>query len=129
VGRTSEAVERYNQVLQRKPDFTMALSRLAWLLATRESVPGGEPARAVELAERARELGGQDDAKCLDTLAAAYAAAGRFPDAAITAGRAVRLAELTGQEPLAKAIQARLELYRAGRPYREVGRSPAPTKP
>jgi tetratricopeptide (TPR) repeat protein len=124
VGRTREAIEHYDQALRLKPDFAAALINLAWLLATRQPAQGGDPERAVTLAQRARQLSGQENAQCLDTLAAAYAAAGRFSDAAITAERAVQVAASTGQTPLAKDIQARLELYRAGRPFRQSPRSP-----
>jgi spermidine synthase len=58
----------------------------------------------------------------LDTLAAAYAAAGRFAEAVAAAERAVPLAESGGQAELARRIQSRLELYRAGRPYRAAQR-------
>jgi len=118
-GRTGEAAEQYNQLLRLMPDSIEALNNLAWLLATHEPAEGGDPDRAVRLAQRARELSGQENARCLDTLAAAYAAAGRCADAVITAERAVQLAEAARQTALAKDIQTRLELYRAGRPYRE----------
>jgi tetratricopeptide (TPR) repeat protein len=128
-GRTSEAVEQYRRLLQLRPDSVEILNNLAWLLATHASEEGGDPAPAVELAQRARELSGRENAPCLDTLAAAYAAAGRFSDAVITAERAVQLAEATGQTALAGNIQARLDLYRAGQPYREPPQAPAQRKP
>jgi len=53
-------------------------------------------------------------------LAAAYAAAGRFPEAVATAQKALDLAFVRGQSVLVKGVEARLELYRAGRPYREA---------
>ena len=118
-GRTAEAVHSYEQFLQLAPDHVEALNRLAWLLATREPGQGGDPARAVRLAQRAAELVPQEDVQCLDTLAAAYAAAGRFSDAVTAAERAVQLVESAGQTALVNRIQSRLELYRAGRPYRE----------
>jgi tetratricopeptide (TPR) repeat protein len=128
-GRTKEAAEHYRRHLQLMPDSKEALRKLAWLLATSEPAPDADPSRAVGLAERARQLSGQENAPCLDTLAAAYAAAGRFPDAIFTADRAVQLAEFAGQAPLAKLILARLELYRSGRPYRQAPHAPAQTKP
>jgi len=118
LGRTKEAIEHYHELLQREPDSLEALRNLAWLLATGESVESKDVARAVQLAQRARELSDRENVPCLDTLAAAYAAAGRFDDAVIVAQRAVQLAQASGQASLAKAIGARLELYRAGRPYR-----------
>jgi tetratricopeptide (TPR) repeat protein len=129
MGRTHEALAHYEQVLHLVPDSIEALNNLAWLLATREAARGGDPARAVKLAQQACELSGQEKALCLDTLAAAYAAAGRFDDAVITAERARALAESTGRAPLAKLIQDRLELYRAGQPCREAPQSPGQTRP
>jgi len=122
VGRTKEAIEHYNQFLRLAPDSIEVIDELAWLLASHAPAEGGDPARAVELAERARGLAGEENIPCLDTLAAAYAAAGRFDDAAIAAQRAVQLAESAGQASLAKLIRDRLERYRAGRPYREASK-------
>jgi hypothetical protein len=53
----------------------------------------------------------------VDTLAAAYAAAGRFPDAVKTTERAIDLAESANQQQLADEIKKRLELYKTGQPY------------
>ena len=125
-GKTPEAIEHHRQFLRRMPNSVKVLSQLAWVLATGDPAQGGEADEAVQVAERARELAGPQDVQCLDTLAAAYAAAGRFAEAISTAEQAVQLAESTGQAPLAKAIQARLELFRAGRPYREAPRSTGP---
>jgi tetratricopeptide (TPR) repeat protein len=129
VGRTKEAVEHYQRFLQLVPDSVEAHNNLAWLLATREPAEGGDPDRAVRLAQRARALSGGENAQCLDTLAAAYAAAGRLADAIIAAEQAARLAESAGQTPLAQVIRARLELYRAGRPYREQSQPPRRSEP
>ena len=57
--------------------------------------------------------------ECLDCLAAAYAAAGRFPEAVETAQKAIQAASSSGRSELAKAIEARIELYRNNHPYRE----------
>ena len=129
VGRTDEAIGHYNQLLQLMPNSSEVANNLAWLLATREPVQGSDPARAVQLAERARELAGRESAECLDTLSVAYAAAGRFADATATAQRAISFAELAGQASLAKEIGGRLELYRAGRAYRESSHSATQAKP
>jgi len=127
--RTNEALEHYRRALELTPDDVDVLNDLAWLLATHELADGGDPGRVVQLAQRARELAGQNNAQCLDTLAAAYAAAGRFDDAILIAQVAVQLAESSAQMALAQRIQLRLELYRAGRPYRESLNSPAQPKP
>lgn len=105
------------------PDNVEFSRRLAWLMATHDASEGGEPERAVPLAERACMLTDRRDIDCMDTLAAAYAAAGRFDEAVATATEAGRVAQSAGQGPLAEEIHMRLQLYRDRKPYRE----PAPT--
>jgi len=53
----------------------------------------------------------------LDTLAAAYAAAGRYTDALTTAHQAQQRAKLDGDESFAAAIQGRLALYALEEPF------------
>ena len=54
----------------------------------------------------------------LDPLAAAYANSGRFDEAVEAAEKALELAEVLGNEPLATGIGSRLKLYRSNQPYR-----------
>ena len=63
----------------------------------------------------------RDDPNLLDTLAAAYAAAGRFSEAAHTAREAAELAAARGQESLVEMIRTRERLYLAERTYVERG--------
>jgi Flp pilus assembly protein TadD len=76
-------------------------------------------AEAVVLAERAERLSGGRDPRVLDAQAAAYAEVGRFADAARVAQRALELARLAGDAPLAVDVDARLALYRGRVAYRE----------
>jgi len=92
---------------------------LAWILATHPDARLRDSAQALQLATRAFELSPPNDAAALDTLAAAYAEAGRFDDAIKSAQRAAELAQADGPKQLLGDIQARLLLYRAGKPYRE----------
>ena len=55
-------------------------------------------------------------------LAAAYAEAGRFPDAVATAQKAIELATAAGDQRFAAMNQRLLKLYRAGRAYHETAR-------
>jgi tetratricopeptide (TPR) repeat protein len=114
-GKIREAVEQYEQALRIQPDYPKAQNNLAWLLATRNDFV--DPVRAVALAERACQLTNNRVAAYVDTLAAAYAAAGRFNDAIATAEKAVELARAAAQPQLIAKTEARLELYRAGRSY------------
>jgi spermidine synthase len=73
-------------------------------------------------------LTSDSDATCLDTLAVAYAAAGRFNDAIATAQKAIELARSAGQSQLVGEIQARLQLYQDGQPYHQL-RTPVRNQP
>ena len=77
---------------------------------------GGE---AVEIARRADQLSGGREPAILGTLAAAYAEAGRFPEALQTARQALDLATQQNKQSLAKSIRAQIRLYESGTPYRE----------
>jgi len=48
-----------------------------------------------------------------------YAAAGRFPEAITVAQETQRVALAAGNQDVADAAAARLELYRAGHPYQQ----------
>jgi tetratricopeptide (TPR) repeat protein len=110
-GRAPEAIAAYREALSlgaRAPDLR---NNLAWLLATRAADDPAAAAEAVTLAEQAVAELGDGDAGALDTLAVAYAAAGRREDAARTAQRALARAEAGGDAALAAQIRARLSDY------------------
>jgi tetratricopeptide (TPR) repeat protein len=125
-GRTTEAIGHFQQALRIKPDEPAIQNNLAWLLATLAPAEGGDPVRAVTLAERVCSLTTNSASTYLDTLAAAYASAGRFDDAVATAQKAIDLANSAGLPQVAKQIEPRLQLYRRGQPYR---RTVDPTNP
>ena len=117
-GKVREAVRQYEQVMRIKPDSAEVENNLAWLLATFTPADGGDPVRAVALAQHSCELTGNPVPRHVDTLAAAYAAAGRFSEAIATAQKAIELARSTGQTQLGREIENRLQLYRDGRAFR-----------
>ena len=119
LGKFDRAIICWERALRLKPDYVSVLNKLAWLLATCENPDYRAPARAVELAERGCKLIGYNEPRLLDTLAAAYAEAGRFDEAVGTAERALELARLAGERKLAADISKRLELYRQGQAYHE----------
>ncbi|MGE3822148.1 MAG: hypothetical protein AB7I30_22260, partial [Isosphaeraceae bacterium] len=72
--------------------------------------------RAVELARHAVEIVPQPEPEYLDTLAAAFAETGDFPQARAVAIEAISLME----DPDRRAsYEDRLALYEAGRPYHD----------
>jgi len=113
-----EALDAYRAALRAEPGLVGAANNLAWILATHPDPAFRNGAEAVRVAEQACGGAGSSNAQCLDTLAAAYAEAGRFTDAAEAARKALSLtANLPGRTD-ADAIARRLALYEAGRPYR-----------
>jgi Tfp pilus assembly protein PilF len=118
-GRTAEAIAEYREAVHLRPDWPLPLQGLAWILATNANANFRGATEAVQLAERLGKVTRYQRADALDTLAAAYAEAGRFPEAIQTAQKAAALAGAAGQKDLAAHIQERLNLYQAGHPYRE----------
>jgi tetratricopeptide (TPR) repeat protein len=116
-GRVDEALPRFDAAIAAAADWPAPLKAKAWILATRLDGGPREAAQAVELAARAVALTRGADASALDTLAAAYAAAGRYAEAVATAAEALAAAE-RGNPERAAAIRGRLELFRRQQPYR-----------
>jgi protein O-mannosyl-transferase len=106
--------------LRSRPDDVVLLNDTAWMLATNPNASVRNGPEAVGLAQRALELSGQREPAILGTLAAAYAEAGRLSEALQTARKAVELATQQGNQPLAESIKARIPLYEARTPFREI---------
>jgi tetratricopeptide (TPR) repeat protein/mono/diheme cytochrome c family protein len=107
----AEAIYRYRRTLEIEPDRVGALLDLAWIIATAPNVELRVPSEGVRLAERAVRLTNGTNATALDTLAAAYAAAGETDRAIETAESALKVALESGERQLASEIRARLEKY------------------
>ena len=116
-GQIEVAANHLRTVLKLRPNLAGALNDLARILASAPDSGLREPQEAIRLAELAAKATGNKDPHMLDTLAAAYAAAGRFEEATTTAQQALDLASGHGAEGLADQIRGRLDLYRQNRPY------------
>jgi len=121
-GDMRAAAQRYGLSLTYQADNVFALNNLAWLRATCPIAQLRDGAAAVELSRRACELTQFKDPTALDTLAAAYAEAGDFDRAVATAEQAIATATEPRYERLRGACAARLELYRARKPFRKAGK-------
>ena len=112
-GEFRQAIAHYEKAFVANPKSTDAQNNLAWILATcgDESLRNGR--RAMKLARQANKMKPNDPAT-LDTLAAAYAAAGDFQNAIKTQSEAIRLTRPSAQVDMKR----RLALYRSGRAYR-----------
>jgi spermidine synthase len=117
LGRPADSVRHGREALRLMPDDETAANNLAWTLATTRDRFVRNEKEAIRLIGPIAE--GSNDPGLLDTLAAAYAAAGQFDRAISTAEHAASLAERADQATLRAQIRARLALYRSGRDYRE----------
>jgi tetratricopeptide (TPR) repeat protein len=118
LGLAQQATGSFRESLRLDPRWPSTDLSRAWRLATDTQPALRWGQLAVLLAEKVVEAKGQQDARSLDTLAAAYAEAGRFDEARQTAGKARDQAQATGQKVLAREIEDRLRLYEKGQPFR-----------
>jgi tetratricopeptide (TPR) repeat protein len=115
-------IAHLREAINLQPQEPKAYNNLAWMLATHPDAQFRDGKQAVEYAARAVELTRTNDASKLDTLAAAYAEAGRYGEAVEAAKKAVALVRATNAEPLAREIESRLRLYECKQPFREAAR-------
>ena len=118
-GKTEEVLAHLQEVVRLKPDWIDPLGRLGWIWATDPNPKFRNGAGAVQVSERAAILTQRKDARILSVLAAAYAEAGRFPEAIQTAEEAEKLALAQGQAEQVKSIEKKLTFYRTGKPYHQ----------
>ncbi len=115
-----KALAGRRELLRSRPDDVALLNDTAWVLATNPNASIRNGAEAVELAGRAVRLSDGQEPAVLGTLAAAYAEAQRFPEAAQTAHKALELATQQNKLPLAESIKAKISLYESQTPYHEM---------
>lgn len=114
-GKYGAAITAYRTSLRHHPGHVLTQNNLAWLLATSPEPSLRNGAESVRLAENVRKVAGTSNPNVLDTLAAAYAEAGQFDMAVQWQSKAVECAP-AASKPI---LKARLELFRARKPYRE----------
>jgi tetratricopeptide (TPR) repeat protein len=117
-GRIHALLDNYDQAiadnleaLRLDADDARTCNNLAWLWATSPRPEERDPQKAIDFARRACELTQWQIAGFLDTLAAAYAAAGKLAEAIEQQRRAIKRAA----ENEKAEYCSRLELYEAGR--------------
>ncbi|MDM8524263.1 tetratricopeptide repeat protein [Desulfococcaceae bacterium HSG8] len=115
-GNYDRAINDYVRALELNPSLFVPYNNLAWLLATCSDPAYRSGNKALELAKRAVEL--NHDVSMLDTLAAAYAEAGKFDDAVETMKKIIRLAKESGKTEHLRIYTEHLESYKARKPWR-----------
>lgn len=113
------ALEQYYKLAELVPDSVTYHNAVGWLLATTPDKNLQNPTDAVKYALKACELTEYKNLGTLDTLAAAYACAGKFDKAIDVAKKAIELANSEKKHNKIPTFKKRLELYRSRRPYYE----------
>ena len=119
-GNFAFAIDDYEKALKIQSDSPEILNNVAWLLATCPVAHIRNGEKALEYANRACELAQWSHFGTLDTLAAAYAAVGKYEEAAKWAKRSIEYAP----EDRKAELQMRYNLYEAGEPYRMPKKRP-----
>ncbi len=106
--------------LARRPDDVLALVLLASLRAASPDPALRNGEEALRAARQACTATRYQIPEPLDVLAAAYAEAGRSEEAVRIGEFALWFARAAGRTKLVPGLEARLELYRQGRPFRRA---------
>ena len=113
-GEWGKAMADLDEAIGLRPRSTAAHNGRAWLLATCIDEAFRDGRRALEDAKKACALSCWSSAT-VDTLAAVFAETGDYPEAVKWQMKAIEHAAVNDT----KVYQARLELYKSGKPYRE----------
>ncbi len=114
-GESVKAGEDFAQAVRLAPADSGAHNSLAWHLATCPEERLRDGPKGLEHASRACELTHWKNAGMLDTLAAAHAECGQFPEAIKWQTKALELANKRQTEE----FRRRLQMYQTKRPYRQ----------
>jgi tetratricopeptide (TPR) repeat protein len=107
LGKYADAIAHYNKVLTLTPDNTDTLNSLALLYATATNAEVRTSKMAVQLATRACDATGNQNARFMDTLARSYAADGDYFQAIAWEDKAIHRATQLNEEDLVREFQAR----------------------
>jgi tetratricopeptide (TPR) repeat protein len=116
----AEAMACFQKAIELQPQFIPALKNLVWMLATWPEPSVRNGGKAVALAGQANRFSKDKDPLVLRTLAAAYAEAGRFPEAVATAKQALALAVTQSNTGLTNVLQTEIGLYQTHSPRRSI---------
>lgn len=112
------AISDFEKAIELEPGYEDSYNNLAWILATARDARLRDGARAVTLAEKAVAMLPQEPTH-LDTLAAAYAEAGRFADAVATQQKAIAALPASRRGKHLQEFQDHLATYQQSKPLRD----------
>ena len=116
-GEYGAAIAHLRRALGSRPEWPVAETELAWLLAVAPQAGMRQADEALRLAEQGVAGSGEQNVRALDVLAAALAASGRYDEAVERATRAVTLATDAADRDRRDAISRRLALYSKRQPF------------
>jgi thiol-disulfide isomerase/thioredoxin len=119
LNRSREALAVSREMTKLRQDHPLPWNNIAWIMATSRDPSIRDVRGSVELAERICRATRNREPTALDTLAVAYAAAGRFEDARATARKAIELAESLNIPELSSVLRARLQLFENNQAYEQ----------
>ena len=119
-----EAIRCWRETLEIDPTNVAAQSGLAWTLATAPDPTLRNGIEALAISQRLSQTTEASNPMILRVLAAAYAEAGRFPEAIETTERGIALATSQYRSDLAALLQSDLKLLQSAQPLRDAGKSP-----
>ena len=119
-----EAIRCWRETLEIDPNNVAAQSGLAWTLATAPDPTLRNGAEALAISQHLSQTTDASNPMLLRVLAAAYAEAGRFPEAIETTEHAIALATSQEHPDLAAILQGDLKLLQSAQPLRDAGKSP-----
>ena len=118
LGYWDRAARDYRRAVELDNEFGRAYMGAAWLMATCPEEAYRDAKLALESAQKAIELDGEEDFRYLDTLAAAQANNGDYEQAKATIEKALAQAP----EDQVERLKTRQERYDSSQPYRESPR-------
>jgi protein O-mannosyl-transferase len=119
-----EAIRSWRETLEIDPNNVAAQSGLAWTLATAPDPTLRNGAEALAISQGLSQTTEASNPMILRVLAAAYAEAGRFPEAIETTERGIAFATSQYRSDLAALLQSDLKLLQSAQPLRDAGKSP-----
>ena len=114
-GNYEQALRDLARLIELSPQDVRVYNNLAFLLATCPEPKYRDGQQALRYARRACELSEWNNWGTLDSLAEAYAEDGQFTEASKWQSKSIELVPASAKADL----RSRLELYQAGKPYRE----------
>jgi tetratricopeptide (TPR) repeat protein len=118
-GHLNDAIAHFRRALELRPEWPAAIADLCWVLSTAADGRFRDSDEAIRLGGLAVAMTKRLDAEKLDVLAAAYASAGRFDEAAALIREAIDLAP---EPALVTRLVDRQKLYLRREPYRQPPR-------